>query len=108
MLAPLGFTGYTIVQILLGFYGNWSLFAIYAVWLAIALYELSQRKDESAIRRLGWGTLVVGVPIIGAIIYYFAGGSRLGRGFRLALVIGAPLLCLAITIVLMVVASNTL
>jgi hypothetical protein len=108
MLAPLGVTGYTVVQILLGLYGNWSLFALYAVWLAIALYELSQRKDESAGKRLSWGALVVGIPIIGAIIYYFAGGSRLSRGFRLALIIGAPLLCLAVTILLMVVASNTL
>lgn len=44
MLAPLGFTGYTVVQVLLGLYGNWSLFALYAVWLAIALYELSQQR----------------------------------------------------------------
>ena len=108
MLAPLGFTGYTVVQVLLGLYGNWSLFALYAVWLAIALYELSQRKEESTARRLGWGALVVGIPIIGAIIYYFAGGSRLSRGFRLALVVGAPLLCLAVTIALMVVASYSL
>ena len=108
MLAPLGFTGYTVVQVLLGLYGNWSLFALYAVWLAIALYELSQRKEESTAQRLGWGALIVGIPIIGAIIYYFAGGSRLSRGFRLALVVGAPLLCLAITIALMVIASFTL
>ena len=108
MLLPLGFTGYTIVQVVLGLYGNFSLFALYAVWLAIALYELSQRKEESGRKRLGWGALVVGIPILGAILYYFAGGSKLSRGFRLALVVGAPLLCLAITILLMVVASNTL
>jgi len=108
MLAPLGFTGYTIVQVLLGLYGNWSLFALYAVWLAIALYELSQQREESGAKRLGWGALVIGIPIIGAIIYYFAGGSRLSRGFRLALVIGAPLLCIAVTVLLMLVASYTL
>jgi uncharacterized membrane protein len=93
---------------LLGLYGNWSLFALYAVWLAIALYELSQRTEESGGKRLGWGVLIIGIPIIGAIIYYFAGGSRLSRGFRLALVVGAPLLCLAITIALMVIASYAL
>ncbi len=108
MLAPLGFTGYTVVQVLLGLYGNWSLFALYAVWLAVALYELSQQKERAGGVRLGWGAVVVGIPIIGAIVYYFAGGSRLSRGFRLALVIGAPLLCLAVTILLMVIASFTL
>jgi Right handed beta helix region len=108
MLLPLGFTGYTIVQVLLGLYGNWSLFALYAVWLAVAFVELGQRPDLSGGRRLGLGALVVGVPILGPILYYFAGGSKLSRGFRLALVVGAPVLCLGITILLLVVASFTL
>ena len=108
MLQPLGFTGYSVVQILLSLYGNLLLFALYAAWLAVAFVELSQRKEMGGGARLGWGTLVLAVPILGPIIYYFAGGSRLSRGFRLALVVGAPVLCLVITVLLMVVASFTL
>jgi hypothetical protein len=107
MLAPFGFTSYSIVQVLLGLYGNWSFFALYAVWLAIACVELSRRDDLSGGRKLGLGALVVGIPVIGAIVYYFT-ASKLSRGFRLALVVGAPLLLLALTVLLLVVASQTL
>jgi Right handed beta helix region len=108
MLLPLGFTSYSIVQILLSLYGNLLLFALYAVWLAVAFVELGQRNDIPGGRRLGWGALVVGVPIIGPVVYYFAGGSKLSRNFRLGLVVGAPVLCLLLTVLLMVVASFTL
>jgi len=108
MLQPLGFTGYSVVQILLSLYGNLLLFALYSAWLAVAFVELSQRKELAGGARLGWGALVLAVPILGPIIYYFAGGSRLSRGFRLALVVGAPVLCLVLTVLLMIVASVTL
>jgi len=41
-------------------------------------------------------------------VYYFAGGSKLSSRFRVALVVGAPVLCLVVTGLLMVVASYTL
>ncbi len=108
MFAPLGFTGYSIVQILLSLYGNLLLFALYSAWLAVAFVELSQRADLSNSTRFGWGALVVAVPIIGPIVYYFAGGSKLNSRFRLGLVVGAPVLCLVLTVLLMVIASYTL
>jgi hypothetical protein len=108
MFQPLGFTGYSIVQILLSLYGNLLLFALYSAWLAVAFVELSQRKELSGRARLGWGALVLAVPILGPILYYFASGSQLSTRFRLALVVGAPVLCLAVTVLLLVVASFTL
>ncbi|HEX6819072.1 MAG TPA: right-handed parallel beta-helix repeat-containing protein [Ktedonobacterales bacterium] len=108
MLQPLGFTGYSIVQLLLALYGNLLLFALYAVWLTMAIWELGHRDDLSPGRKFGLGALVVGVPLIGPIVYYFAGGSKLGRGFRLGLVVGAPLLCIVVTVILLVIASFTL
>jgi hypothetical protein len=108
MLAPLGFTAYSIVQILLSLYGNLLLFALYAAWLAVAFVELAGRGDFSDRQRFGWGALVLAVPIVGPIVYYFASGSKISRTVRLALVVGAPLLCLVLTALLMVVASFTL
>lgn len=108
MFQPLGFTGYSVVQILLGFYGNALLFALYAAWLAVAFVELAQRDDISGGKRLGWGALVLAVPLIGPILYYFAGGSKLSTRFKLALMIGAPLLLLVVTVLLLVLASYTL
>jgi hypothetical protein len=108
MFLPLGLTSYSIVQILLSLYGNLLLFALYAAWLAVAFVELAHREDLSGGKRLGWGAVTVGIPLIGPILYYFVSGSKLSSRFRLALVIGAPALCLLVTILLMVVASFTL
>ena len=107
MFQPLGFTTYTVVQVLLALYGNLLIFALYAAWLAVAFWELSQREDIPAGRKLGWGAAVLVIPILGPLAY-FVTGSKLTRGFRLALLLGAPLLCLVITVVLMIVAQSTL
>ena len=108
MLQPLGFTAYSIVQILLSLYGNLLLFALYSAWLAVAFVELSQRKDLGTGGRLLWGVVTLGIPIVGPILYYFASRSQLSRSFRLGLVVGAPVLCLAVTVLLLIVASYTL
>jgi hypothetical protein len=108
MLLPVGFTSYSIVQVLLSLYGNLLLFALYSAWLAVAFVELGQRTDLSAGRKLGWGAVALGVPLLGPILYYLVGGSKLSGRFRLALVVGAPLFCLLATILLMVVAYYTL
>ncbi|HEU4785665.1 MAG TPA: right-handed parallel beta-helix repeat-containing protein [Ktedonobacterales bacterium] len=108
MFQPLGFTGYSIVQILLSFYGNALFFALYAAWIAVAFVELGQRQELSAGKKLGWGALVLAVPVIGPFVYYFASGSKLSTRFKLALLIGAPVLLLLVTVLLMVLASYTL
>jgi len=108
MFQPLGFTGYSIVQILLSFYGNALFFALYAAWIAVAFVELGQRQELSAGKKLGWGALVLAVPVIGPFVYYFASGSKLSTRFKLALLIGAPVLLLVVTVLLMVLASYTL
>ncbi|HEX9057355.1 MAG TPA: right-handed parallel beta-helix repeat-containing protein [Ktedonobacterales bacterium] len=108
MFQPLGFTGYSVVQLLLSFYGNALLFALYAAWLAIAFIELSQRNDMSSRHKLGWGIVVLAVPILGPILYYFVGGSKLSKRFKLGLIVGAPVLCLLLAVLLMVLASYTL
>jgi hypothetical protein len=48
------------------------------------------------------------VPLVGPILYYFAGGSKLSRDFRLGLVVGAPLLTVLLTLLLLAVAHFTL
>jgi hypothetical protein len=108
MFLPFGFTGFSIVQILLSFYGDLLLFALYAAWLAIAFGEIAHREDLSGGAQLRWGALTLGVPFLGPIAYYFLSGSKLSRRFRLALIIGAPVLLLVITVLLLVVANFTL
>ncbi|HEX8731679.1 MAG TPA: right-handed parallel beta-helix repeat-containing protein [Ktedonobacterales bacterium] len=108
MFLPVGLTSYSLVQILLSLYGNLLLFALYAAWLAVGFVDLAHRDELSVGKRFGWGALLVGVPFIGPILYYFASGSKLSTRFRLGLVFGAPALCLVVTVLLLVVASFTL
>ena len=108
MLAPFGFSSYWIVQSLLTLYGNLILFALYAAWLSVGFVELGQRSDLTGGARLGWGALLVAVPVIGPLLYYFAGGSKLSLGFKLGLVVGAPAVVLLLTTLLLITASFTL
>jgi hypothetical protein len=108
MLAPFSFSAYWMIQSLLTLYGNLILFALYAVWLSVGFVELGQHSDLTSRARLGWGTVLVAVPVIGPILYYFAGGSKLSRGFKLGLVVGAPALALLLTMLLLITASFTL
>jgi hypothetical protein len=105
MLQPLGFTAFTILQVLLAFFGNFLFFTLYAAWVAIALWEIAHRKELSTRAQLSWGALVLAVPIIGPIVYYFAGKSQLSRNARLGLVVGAPLLLAAITVVMVLLSG---
>jgi hypothetical protein len=105
MLQPLGFTAYTLLQILLAFFGNLLFFTLYAAWVAIALWEIAHRKELSTRAQLGWGALVLAVPIIGPIVYYFAGKSQLSRNVRLGLVVGAPLLLIVVTVALVLLSG---
>jgi Right handed beta helix region len=108
MLAPFGFSAYWIVQSLLTVYGDLILFALYAAWLSVGFVELGQRGDLTGRARLGWGALLVAVPVIGPLLYYFGGGSQLSRGFTLGLVVGAPAVVLLLTTLLLIIASFTL
>jgi hypothetical protein len=49
--------------------------------------------------------VLVAIPILGPIAYYFFGRSGLSRSFRVMFVIGAPLLYLAVTGLLLWIAS---
>jgi hypothetical protein len=105
MLAPLGSTGYSVIQLLIGLPGLSSLFALYLAWLAVALWELVRRRELSSGRRFGMGALVVVVPLVGPLVYYFSGMSKLSRGARLSLVLGGVGLCLLATALLVLASS---
>ena len=107
MLMPLGSSGYSVLQLLTGLPGASSLFAVYLAWIAVAIWELARRRELTRGQRLGRGALVAVVPLVGPLVYYFSGMSKLDRGTRLALVVGGPLLCLLATVLLLVASGIT-
>jgi hypothetical protein len=83
MGVPLGSIGST----LLGLYLYVLPLALYAAWIAIAVWDLIRREVPDG-RRIGWMALVLAVPIVGPIAYFTLGGSAIPRAVRLFLVFG--------------------
>ena len=94
-----------MLQILLGLYGELLPIAIYAAWLALGFWDLARNEKLSTPTRFGWMAALVAVPILGPVAYYLFGRSQLSRAFRLMFVLGAPVLYLAVTGLLVWVAS---
>ena len=101
--APSG--GSVVLQILLGLYGELLPIAIYAAWLALGFWDLARNEQVPTTVRLGWMVGLVAVPILGPVAYYLFGRSQLARSFRLMFVLGAPVLYLAVTSLLISAAT---
>jgi hypothetical protein len=106
-LQPLTAGGPSVLQFLLGLYAELLPLAIYAAWLALGFWDLARNEKMSNAARLIWMVVLVVVPILGPIAYFLFGRSALSRSFRVMLVVGAPLLYLLVTGVLLWVASLT-
>ncbi len=104
-LTPLASGGISVFHFLLGLYSELLPIAIYAAWLALGFWDLARNEKVSNGARLGWMAALVAIPILGPIAYYFFGRSGLSRSFRVMFVIGAPLLYLAVTGLLLWIAS---
>jgi plastocyanin len=92
-------------EILTGFYLYYLPLALYAAWLSVATWDIVRRYDLKGGGRIGWMAIIYIIPVLGPIAYYFLGRSQISFGTRLALVIGAPLIYLAISVVLLYLVS---
>ena len=80
----------------LGLYAYVFPLALYAAWIAIAMWDLVRREEVSDRRRIGWMAVVLVVPLLGPIAYFAAGGSAISRAMRVFLVVGGLGIYLAI------------
>jgi hypothetical protein len=104
-LMPLSAGGAAVFQFLLGLYAELLPVAIYAAWLSLGLWDLARNEKLSNTTRLIWMVVLVVIPLLGPIAYYFFGRSELSRSFRVMFVVGAPLLYLVVTGLLLWIAS---
>lgn len=104
-LDPLSAGGSSVLQFLLGLYAELLPLAIYAAWLALGFWDLARNEKMANTARLVWMVVLVVVPILGPIAYFLFGRSALSRSFRVMLVVGAPLLYLLVTGVLLWISS---
>jgi hypothetical protein len=92
-------------EILTGFYLYYLPLALYAAWISVATWDIVRRFDLKGGGRIGWLAIIYLVPVLGPIAYYLLGRSQISVGTRLALVIGAPLIYLAISVLLLYLVS---
>ncbi|MGB8348122.1 MAG: PLD nuclease N-terminal domain-containing protein [Ktedonobacteraceae bacterium] len=92
-------------EIILGFYLYYLPLALYAAWLSVATWDIVRREKLSGAARIGWLAVIFLIPVLGPIAYYLFGRSQIPRGTRLALVIGAPVVYLVISALLLLFVS---
>jgi len=79
------------LEIWLSVYGFVLPIVLYAVWLALAFWDLGHRGAGRG-SVLAWGTGMVLVPFAGAFVYHAFGPSRVARQVKLVMLVGGPLL----------------
>jgi hypothetical protein len=104
-LTPLASGGSSVFHLLLGLYADVLPIALYGAWLAVGFWDLARNEKLPSGIRLVWMAIMVVIPILGPIAYYFFGRSGLSRSFRIMFVVGAPVLYLAVAGLLTWVAS---
>lgn len=103
-LAGLGLAN-PFFEVLTAFYAYYLPLALYAAWVSIAMWDIVRRSQLKGGVRLGWMAVVLLIPILGPIAYFLFGRSEIARSTRLALVVGAPLLYVVISVVLLLFIS---
>lgn len=59
-------------------------FLLYATWASLAVMDLVERADDPG--RIGWGALVVLLPLVGGAWYLLAAAKMPRRSSRIAIV----------------------
>ncbi len=88
-------------EILLGFYLYYLPLALYAAWLSVATWDIVRRGELKGGSRIVWLAIVFLIPVLGPLAYFLLGRSPIPRSARFALVIGAPVLYLGISVLLL-------
>jgi len=79
--------------------------ALYGAWISVATWDIVRRTELKGGLRLGWLAIVYLIPVLGPLAYYLLGKSEIPRLTRFALVIGAPIVYLIISVLLLLTIS---
>ena len=92
-------------EVILGFYMYYLPLALYAAWLSVATWDIVRRGEMKGGTRIGWLAVVYFIPVLGPLAYYLFGKSEIPRLTRFAFVIGAPIVYLIISVLLLLFIS---
>lgn len=86
----------SVFSVLFGLYGQFLPFALYAAWVALAIWDIARRTGLSRGAALIWLAVILLVPFLGPVLYHFASRSPIPLWFRGAVVGGGFLVYLLI------------
>jgi len=92
-------------EVILGFYMYYLPLALYAAWISVATWDIVRRGEMKGGTRIGWLAVVYFIPVLGPLAYYLFGKSEIPRLTRFALAIGAPIVYLIISVLLLLFIS---
>ncbi len=73
--------------------------------MSVATWDIVRRSEMKGGARIGWLAVVYLVPVLGPLAYYLFGKSEIPRSMRYALAIGAPVVYLLISVLLLLTIS---
>ena len=76
-----------LLQVVMSLYGYFLPLMLYAVWSALAFWDLGNREGLSRGTAVFWVLVILLVPFLGALAYHLIGGSKLS-GHRIPLLGG--------------------
>ncbi len=92
-------------EVILGFYMYYLPLALYAAWISVATWDIVRRGEMKGGARIGWLAVVYFIPVLGPLAYYLFGKSEIPRLTRFALAIGAPIVYLIVSVLLLLFIS---
>jgi plastocyanin len=75
-------------QVIFGLYGYLLPFALFAAWIALALWDLARRDDLGRGATIAWVVVVLVVPFLGVIAYHALGRPRIPGWLRATMIGG--------------------
>src|SRR6266566_5035461 len=76
------------LQVIFGLYGYLLPFALFAAWIALALWDLARRDDLSRGATIAWVAVVLVVPFLGVIAYHVLGRPKIPGWLRTTMIGG--------------------
>ena len=78
----------SVWQLVFGLYGYMLPFALFAAWIALALWDLARRDDLGRGATIAWVAVVLVVPFLGVIAYHALGRPKLPGWLRATMIGG--------------------
>jgi hypothetical protein len=69
------------------FYAYYLPIILYVLWTPLAIYELNSKSDLTTSKSIIWTSIILFLPWIGSLVYFYSGLSNYPKKMRITLTI---------------------